>query len=95
MSWELGLALLGGFGLGLVFFGGLLWTLHRLPRSSRPALLFVGSLAARAGVVAFGLWWLGAGDWRRMAAAGLGLLTARPLLIRAGLKSVQSRDVPR
>lgn len=40
----------GGVALGLFFFGGLWFTVQRLGSARRPALLMLGSLAARLAV---------------------------------------------
>ncbi len=73
-----------GFGmlLGWFFFGGLWWTLQRLPTSRQPMLLALGSLVTRVAVTVLGFYWIAAGDWRRIAAAVVGFLIVRQLLIR-------------
>ena len=52
------LALLAGAGLGAFFFGGLWWTVQKGLSSKRPALLFVGSLLLRSGVVLAGFYFM-------------------------------------
>ncbi len=44
-----------GFILGLVYFSGLWWTIRRLPASSRPGLLTLGSFIVRTSVVVLAL----------------------------------------
>lgn len=41
------LAVIGGLIAGGIFFGGLWWTVQRIPHTKRPALLVLGSLAVR------------------------------------------------
>jgi F1F0 ATPase subunit 2 len=43
------LSMVAGVGLGVVFYGGLWWTVRRGLISPRPALWFIGSLLLRTG----------------------------------------------
>lgn len=79
--WELAAALAVGLLLGVCYFGGLLWTVHLLPTSRRPALLFLGSWFLRTAVLVTGLWLVTAGDWRRPVAALVGILAIRIWLV--------------
>lgn len=54
-DWGILAALAAGLGLGLVYFGGLWWTVRRLPTWQRPALVFLISFAVRMGVALVGL----------------------------------------
>ncbi len=47
MLFSAGLGLFLGLLLGLLYFGGLWITVRRLPRSTNPHLLWLGSLALR------------------------------------------------
>jgi len=80
LSWVL--ALLSGIGLGLVFFGGLWWTVRRGMRSSAPALWFSGSWLVRSAAVLAGFYGASRGDWRHLAACLLGFVVARWVLLR-------------
>lgn len=71
------LASLAGGLLGLLFFGGLWWTLRRALGSPRPALWIGGSLIVRMAGVAAGFVGVSGGDWRRLLACLLGFLAAR------------------
>ena len=79
---ELSLAAVAGVLLGLLFFGGLWWTLRRAMRSTRPALWVGASLLLRMGCTAAGFVVVSAGDWQRMLACLLGFLAARWLVVR-------------
>ena len=68
--------------LGLLFFGGLWWTVRRAFGSSWPALWVAGSLLLRMACVAAGFIVVSAGDWRRALACLLGFWAARWLVIR-------------
>ena len=54
--WTLVAALLAGAVLGLVFFGGLWWTVRRGVTSPRPALWFVASLVVRLALTLVGIY---------------------------------------
>jgi F1F0 ATPase subunit 2 len=75
MSWLL--AALAGVGLGVLFFGGLWWTVRKGVASRQPALWFLGSLLLRMGVVVAGFLRVGADDWRRVLLCLLGFVLAR------------------
>jgi F1F0 ATPase subunit 2 len=81
-------ALIGGGVLGAVAFGGLWWTVRRLPTSKSPALLTVGSLIARLGISVLGFYLIGAGSWERLLACLAGYLVVRQILIRRAQLSI-------
>ena len=74
---TLTLAGLAGAGLGAIFFGGLWWTVRRGVSSGHPALWFLGSGLVRTSVVIAGFYFVGGGQWQRIAAAFLGFIAAR------------------
>lgn len=74
------LALLAGALLGVIFFGGLWWTVRRGLLSKRPAVWFLCSTLVRFGVVLAGLNVVAHGDWRRLLAALVGFLVSRALI---------------
>lgn len=75
-------ALVAGAGLSVPMFGGLWWTLRRLPSSRHPTLLAVGSFWLRLAVTVLGFYLITAGDWRRGAVALVGFLIGRTILVR-------------
>lgn len=54
----LGLGLFSGLALGLLYFGGLWWTLERLPRQSRPKLWLTNSYILRVGITLTGFFFI-------------------------------------
>lgn len=83
MNDMLSLMLAGTAGglLGLLFFGGLWWTVRQAFNSPRPALWVGGSLLLRMASVAAGFVVVSAGDWRRMLSCLLGFWAARWLVV--------------
>ncbi|TAL88808.1 MAG: ATP synthase subunit I [Rhodanobacter sp.] len=76
------LAALAGAGLGVLFFGGLWWTVRKGVASRQPALWFLGSLLLRTGVVGAGFVLVGADDWRRLLLCLLGFVLGRIAVTR-------------
>jgi F1F0 ATPase subunit 2 len=75
-------ALLAGFGLGVLFFGGLWLTVRALPRSRYPAALMLGSFWGRTALVVAGFTLAIARRWQNALVFLLGFLIARLLLAR-------------
>lgn len=78
----LALAGMAGAGLGLMFFGGLWWTLRRGLVSPRPALWLLGGLLLRSGLVLAGFYAVSDGHWERLLACLLGFAIARSAVTR-------------
>ena len=76
------LAIAAGIILGVIFFGGLWWTVHKGLSSPRPALLFLGSLIVRMSVVVLGVFFVSQGEWKQTVACLLGFLLARVAVMR-------------
>ena len=79
---NLALALLAGFLLGAIFFGGLWWTVGKSVSSPRSALWFFGSLLLRMSFALAGFYFVGRGHWERLMACLLGFVIARLLVMR-------------
>jgi len=80
-------ACLAGAALGVVFFGGLWWTVRKGVASKQPALWFLGSLLVRLSVTLAGFWlvgfWFTPGtNWARMAACLIGFVLSRGAVTR-------------
>jgi F1F0 ATPase subunit 2 len=76
-------ALLAGGLLGVVFFGGLWWTVQRGASSPTPARWFFGSFVLRTAIVLAGFYAVGAGQPVRLGLCLLGFLLARAVVLRA------------
>lgn len=73
--------LISGCVLGLIYFGGLWWTVRQLPSSRHPGSLAIGSLVARLGILATGLFVVAQFGPAALLMSGLGLLLIRQFMI--------------
>jgi len=87
----LALAAAGGAALGMMFYGGLYWTIRRGIESKAPALWFSGSLLLRTALVVIGFYAISDGDWRRLIACLPGFLLARVVVTWLGYRSAVRR----
>jgi F1F0 ATPase subunit 2 len=71
-----------GILLGMLFFGGLWWTVRKGVASKRPAALFLGSMLLRTGLALTGFYFVANGHWQRLLACLLGFALARLLVTR-------------
>ncbi len=77
---TLALACLAGAGLGLIFFGGLWWTVRRGVSSEQPAFWFLGSILLRMTIVLVGFYFVSGQAWQRLLLCLLGFMMARILV---------------
>ncbi|WP_026814146.1 ATP synthase subunit I [Arenibacter certesii] len=75
-------ALFAGIVLGVVFFGGLWYTVRVGLRSSKAGLIFTGSLILRMLIILLGFYYIGANSWQKMLACLVGFLIARVVITR-------------
>jgi F1F0 ATPase subunit 2 len=71
---------LAGILLGVVFFGGLWWTVRRALASGHAALWFSISFLLRTAIVLMGIYLVSHGDWRLMVGCMVGFLLARTIV---------------
>jgi F1F0 ATPase subunit 2 len=74
---TLGLAWAAGAMLGVMFFGGLWWTVRKGVASQRPAVWFFVSLLLRMILALAGMYLVSGGHWERLLLCLLGFLMAR------------------
>ena len=74
---NIGLPLIAGLLLGVLFFGGLWLTVKKIASSKMPALLVLSSFIFRIGIVVAGFYFVGLGDWKKLAACLIGFIVAR------------------
>jgi F1F0 ATPase subunit 2 len=88
---------LGGAALGLLFFGGLWWTVLAIVASQRPALLQFASLTLRTAATLIGFCIVGGGDAGRLVACLAGFVVARAAVgrwVRTGSRPLQMPEAP-
>ena len=76
------LALVTGVLLGVMFFGGLWWTVQKGVASTRSALWFCGSLWLRTSMALAGFYGIARGHWEGLLVCLLGFVMARLLVTR-------------
>ncbi|SFN65837.1 ATP synthase subunit I [Nitrosospira briensis] len=79
------LALAAGMLLGVIFFGGLWWTVRSGMTARQPALWFIGSMILRTGIVTMGLYFLlslSGNSWKILLGGLFGFILARLLATR-------------
>jgi F1F0 ATPase subunit 2 len=84
---EIGIGLLTGslatgMLLGLLFFGGLWWTVRRGLTATNPALWFGLSALVRMGTILGALYYIARSGWPGLLACLCGLLIARAAVAR-------------
>lgn len=91
-GWMLLLALVTGLLLGAIFFGGLWWTVRKSVSAKRAALLFLGSMVLRTGVVVIGFYVVAGAYWQRLLVCLLGFVIARFIVTRLAGPPLQHYD---
>ena len=76
------LILLAGFGIGVIFYGGLWLTVRALPNSRHALLLALASFWGRTGLAIGGLFLAMDGSWQRALVCLVGFAMARIVLAR-------------
>lgn len=89
------LAWVAGGGLGVIFFGGLWWTVRKGVTSKRPLLWFLGSLLLRISIVLAGFYFVAGGGWKRLLACLLGFVMARLLVTWLTRSSAETHSHPK
>jgi len=81
-TFSLLLAGLAGVALGILYFGGLWWTLRRALWARMPALWFMGSLLVRMAIALAGFYVVSDRHWERLLVCLMGFVMARLLVTR-------------
>ena len=83
VAWQWGIgSLLAGMAIGLFYFGGLWWTVRRLPDVRRPALWTLSSYLIRMGAGVGAIFLVSGGRWERILILLAGFLAVRFLMVR-------------
>jgi F1F0 ATPase subunit 2 len=90
---RLALAFAAGSLLGVMFFGGLWWTIEKGMSSKQPGLWFLGSLLLRTVIALSGFYLIADGQWERLVTCLVGFIVARVIVVRvAGSWGGRSRS---
>ena len=87
-------ALVTGVLLGVMFFGGLWWTVQKGVSSKQPALWFFGSLLLRTSIALAGFYFIGRGHWERLLVCLLGFIIARFIVMWLTSRPVEHHNSP-
>jgi F1F0 ATPase subunit 2 len=71
------LAWFAGAALGVMFFGGLWWTVRKGVSSKEPARWFAGSLLLRTAIALPGVYFVSGGHWQRLLPCLVGFMMAQ------------------
>jgi|LGVE01.1.fsa_nt_gb F1F0 ATPase subunit 2 len=75
------LGFIGGILLGIVFFGGLYWTVKKVGRVKYPGPLMLMSAVARMSVLLFGIYFLGGNAINQVLAVLVGVVLVKFVMI--------------
>jgi len=75
-------SLLTGLVLGILFFGGLWFTIKKAVTAKTPALWFTFSFFFRVGITLIGFYYTSLGNWQRLVICMLGFMIARFMVTR-------------
>jgi F1F0 ATPase subunit 2 len=76
------LALIAGFFLGAVFFGGLWWAVQKGLSSRKSAFWFLSSLLIRTSTAIAGFYFASDGHWKRLLICLFGFFVMRHIIVR-------------
>lgn len=79
---QIALAVFAGAILGLIYYGGLWWTVRRLQTTQQTGLLFAASFVIRTVAVIAGFLLVSRGDWLLIVVALVPFIVVRLILTR-------------
>jgi F1F0 ATPase subunit 2 len=89
-TFNLVMALVAGIFLGVIFFGGLWWTVQKMVSSKPSVLWFLASFMLRMSLVLVGFYFISGGQWRQLLLCLFGFVIARFIVL--ALTRSQSRQ---
>ena len=75
------IALIAGLALGIIFFGGLWFTVTKMVHAKNPALWTLSSFFLRVGITLVGFYFVGAGNLQKLLVCLVGFIAARFLVL--------------
>lgn len=89
-----GIALAVGAVLGVIFFGGLWWTVRHSLTAANPAPRFLASQLLRTGIVLTGFYYQSGNGWLSLLLCLCGFITARLVVTRITQPQVKVQHAP-
>jgi F1F0 ATPase subunit 2 len=86
------LAFIAGSVLGILFFGGLWFTVKKAIAAKVPALWIFGSFFLRISIVLTGFYFISSGNWKRLLICVAGFIVARFFVIHF-TKSIDEKQI--
>lgn len=71
----------GGIILGIIFFGGLYWSVNQLAKVRYPAVLMIASAFVRMGILLFGIFLLADNNIKNMLSIVVGIILVKVVMI--------------
>ena len=71
------LAFIAGMVLGMLFFGGLWFTVKKAVTAKKPAIWFFISFFLRVSIILIGFYYISLGSWQRLIFSLIGFIIAR------------------
>ena len=85
-------ALVVGILLGIIFFGGLWFTVRKMVASKIPALWILFSFIFRMAITLLGFYFISMGDWKKLISCLIGFVVARSIVIHY-TKTIDGREM--
>jgi len=75
------LGFIGGIFLGFIFFGGLYWSVNKLPEVKYPAVLMITSALVRMAILLAGIYFIAGNDIKKILSILLGVVLVKIVMI--------------
>lgn len=85
-------AFVAGAALGILFFGGLWYTVKKIVDTKMPVVWVLGSFIFRVAVVLVGFYFISSGNWQRLVVCVIGFIAARFIVIHF-TKSIDEKQM--
>jgi len=71
----------GGVFLGIIFFGGLYWSVNKLPKVKHPAFLMIVSALVRMVILITGIYFIAGNDIKKILSTLGGVIIVKIIMI--------------
>ncbi len=86
--YELSFSFFSGLLIGLFYFGGLWWTLRRMPVSHEPVIWVIGSFLVRATVSLVGFYFVSGVGWIKLLICLSGFILVRIVFVTSFKRAI-------